>query len=347
MDMGISHCREQQPDGRIDTKQAEMIDRLELAKQFVREQLGARDDIIGALVCGSVARGEATDTSDIDLLIYTKEETGEGLRNSACWQEGVFIETQISAASGLGSFEEIMGDPLNATRMNDAMILYDSTGLFARLQDQVRAVFMQQKWLRVRLTFALDLCRTNLSKLQESIGAWDCDGICQAVWWMSHAVPAVPLYMAGVTPSSTRKLLQLAGVCPEIREGVIELECSLPVTASDFAGLLDTCRKLRALKDPRVSSGLLHYMMMKAESMASHGALSEAVDVLWCALQVGGPVVAGNQERARELRQEWLYGLDWTGEAVVKGKLGTAESLMRQVEEMAIADVPEGDAASP
>jgi len=340
------NCRWQQPAGRTDATEADVIDRLELANQVVREQLEARHDIVGALVCGSVARGEATDTSDVDLLIYTKEQTGEGLRSSACWREEVFIETQISTAKGLGSLEETMGDPLNATRMNDAMILYDPTGFLGELQDQVRAVFMQEKWLRMRLNFALELCRTNVARLRESTADKDCDGICQAVWWISHAVPAVPLYIAGVTPSSTRKLSQLASVCPGIRERVTELECSLPLTASDFAELLDTCRKLCTLKDPTVSSGLVDYMMVKAESMASHGALSEAVDVVWCALQAGGPVVAESWERARGLRQEWLCGVGWSGDAVVKGKLRSAGSLLRQVEDMAATEPPDGGAAS-
>ena len=44
-----------------------MVDRIEIAKKFIQEQLQKRDDIIGALVVGSVARGEETELSDIDL----------------------------------------------------------------------------------------------------------------------------------------------------------------------------------------------------------------------------------------------------------------------------------------
>ena len=48
-----------------------MVNRLEMAKLFVQEQLEKRDDIVGAFVVGSVARGEDTEASDIDLRIGT------------------------------------------------------------------------------------------------------------------------------------------------------------------------------------------------------------------------------------------------------------------------------------
>jgi len=62
-----------------------VVDRLEIAKQLVAEQVTKRDDVVGALLFGSVARGEDTDTSDIDLAIYVRKETGEGMRDMARW----------------------------------------------------------------------------------------------------------------------------------------------------------------------------------------------------------------------------------------------------------------------
>ena len=52
-----------------------MVNRLEIAKQFVQEQLGKRDDIIGVIVAGSVARGEDIEGSDIDLGFIVKGVT--------------------------------------------------------------------------------------------------------------------------------------------------------------------------------------------------------------------------------------------------------------------------------
>jgi hypothetical protein len=46
---------------------------------------------------GVQVRGEATETSDIDLAIYVREGTGEGKRDLACWEEGLFIEAGAGA----------------------------------------------------------------------------------------------------------------------------------------------------------------------------------------------------------------------------------------------------------
>jgi predicted nucleotidyltransferase len=63
-----------------------VLDHLEMARRFAAAQIAKRTDVIGVLVFGSVARGEATETSDIDLAIYVKEDTGEGKRDLACWE---------------------------------------------------------------------------------------------------------------------------------------------------------------------------------------------------------------------------------------------------------------------
>ena len=116
--------------------------------------------------------------------------------------------------------------------------------------------------------------------------------------------------------------------------------------ATEVNALRDTCRSYEALKDQKGTDGLSDYMIRKAESMASHGALNDAVDVLWTALMPGRPIAAENAEEGHRLGQEWLRGVGWEGGDVVKGKLADAESLVRHVESMAAADAPEDEAAS-
>lgn len=43
-----------------------MVDRIQMAKQYLQELLAEQDDIVGSFVGGSVARGEWTESSDID-----------------------------------------------------------------------------------------------------------------------------------------------------------------------------------------------------------------------------------------------------------------------------------------
>lgn len=98
-----------------------MVDRLEIAKRFVRKLVEERADIVGVLLCGSTARGEASEASDIDLSVYTEEENEQGTQNLAYWESGVFIDLVTTTTKGLGSLEQVMGNPIDATHMNDAL----------------------------------------------------------------------------------------------------------------------------------------------------------------------------------------------------------------------------------
>ena len=62
-----------------------MIDHLAMAREFLNEQLEKRGDIVAAYVYGSVARGESTEASDIDMAIIIDGEpdkTGSATRDS-------------------------------------------------------------------------------------------------------------------------------------------------------------------------------------------------------------------------------------------------------------------------
>ena len=122
-----------------------MIDRLEMAKQYVQEMLEKRDDIVGAFVVGSVARGDATETSDIDLgLIIDGLKSDEILRGGVdAWRDGVYIELGLEPKNHYDDVERVLQNPFAATHMKDALILHDPTGLFSGIQSEVRARFME------------------------------------------------------------------------------------------------------------------------------------------------------------------------------------------------------------
>ena len=130
-----------------------MADRVEMAKRFIQEQLQKRDDIIGALVMGSVARGEETEHSDIDLVLIVEGGEGKGYGRGGIdtWQDGVYIEAKLRPKESYDDLEKVLLNPFTATNMNDALILYDPSGFLTRIQEEVRAVFMEPKWLDVRV----------------------------------------------------------------------------------------------------------------------------------------------------------------------------------------------------
>jgi predicted nucleotidyltransferase len=71
------------------------MNRLDIAKQYLAELLGQRQDIVAAWLAGSVARGEETAVSDIDLVLMA---AGTGVVSRAgldTWREGIYIEAGI------------------------------------------------------------------------------------------------------------------------------------------------------------------------------------------------------------------------------------------------------------
>ena len=170
--------------------------------------------------------------------------------------------------------------------------------------------------------------------MRDGIQSQDAFVISENAGLIPHAAASVPLYRAGITPSSSRKLILLAGVSPGIRARVAQFECSLPVKAADVAALMDTCTRFCSLSDRGDMGGLPGYMIAKASSMMKQGDLHEAVDVLWCATRMSLPAVEA-QEKSRPLLQEWLRGVGWEGADALGVKLRLAESLLSDVEQIA------------
>ena len=118
----------------------EMADRIEIAKKFIEEQRQQRDDIIGAFVEGSVARGEDTKFSDIDLVLVVE---GTIQHNEIhVWRDGVFVDSLVVSRETYTDPEQVLQNPFQATHINDALILFDPTEFLTRLQQEVRADFM-------------------------------------------------------------------------------------------------------------------------------------------------------------------------------------------------------------
>jgi predicted nucleotidyltransferase len=143
------------------------MDLIEIARRYLEELLGQRQDIVAAWLGGSVARGQETAQSDIDLYLMV---AGTGDLNRAgldTWREGVYIEAALVSQQEYADPETVLNDPFKATHMNDALILYDPTGFVTHLQDAVRPVYMQPQWLGKRLAFWLENMDTSLARFRK------------------------------------------------------------------------------------------------------------------------------------------------------------------------------------
>ncbi|MEZ4617380.1 MAG: nucleotidyltransferase domain-containing protein [Caldilineaceae bacterium] len=213
------------------------MNRIEIAKRYLEELLHQRQDIVATWVVGSVARGEETAFSDIDLVLMA---AGTGEINRAgldTWREGIYIEAALVFQHEYTDLETVLNNPFKATHLNDALILYDPYGFVTQHQNAVRTVFMQPQWLGKRLAFWLEQTRTTYTQFMEAIQFADALQLRAALGLFTFGCASIPLLRAGVKPSSSRGLVLLGPVAPAIKTQLAKLEGSTTMSVVDVLAL--------------------------------------------------------------------------------------------------------------
>jgi predicted nucleotidyltransferase len=312
-----------------------MVDRLEIAEKFIQAQIRKRDDIAAAIVTGSVARGEAVEPSDIDISLIVNGPERSGVDT---WQDGVYIDAKTVLKADFDDLEQVLQNPFRSTHLNDGLILYDPTGFLTRMQKELRVVFMEPKWVGMRVQFFLDGTRKHLSGLQESIEIRDPLGICAHVEEILWGYTSVPLLRLGITPTSTRGLVRLGKASDSLKARICAWEGSAKMNAEDVLALLSLILAGGSFMDT-LKWGVLptNYVVKKIEWMVSNDQHREALHVLW----IGMGVLAAEwrkSENARiksngsELAQRWLEGVGWDGKTALEEKLKIAKVLLKEIE---------------
>jgi hypothetical protein len=322
-----------------------MVNRLTLADRFIQTQLKKRPDIIGAWVGGSTARGEATESSDIDISLVISGNSGQSFGARAGvdgWQDGIYYDAGYLSASDFADLETVMQNAFWATNMNHGLLRYDPTGHFTWLQQAVRAVYMQPYWLAKRLHYWLEVARTSVAGFQAAIATDDLLCLSSQAGWATFAFISLPLLRAGVTPSSTRSLIQLGSVAPQILAQIYAFQGSSTLNAANVLALEPLQREWLVLADRTKHGHLLDYFVHKALWLAQHGYSHAAFR---CLFGVSAMIAwdcredAAKVAQATALAQRWLAAIGWTGQAVLAQKVTLAQSLVQQMETLA-ADVP-------
>ena len=317
------------------------MNRIEIARSYAEELLRQRSDIVAAWVDGSVARGEETAFSDIDLrLMVAGENTNTtGRAGLDGWRDGVYVEAGLVSQQDYLDLEAVLNDPFRATFVNDALILYDPSGFVMQLQNAVRPVFMQPKWLGKRLAFWLENTRTALAQFLEAVTAADPLRICAALGWFTFGCASIPLLHAGITPSSTRSLVLLGPIAPTLKAQLIELEGSTQMSPADVLALGSLFQEAMPFVD--ASFGQLPvYFTQKTQWMAQQGQHQEALHAMWLLMSAAAEGCRQRNDLAvgragTALVQRWLDQTGMHEAAVLTAKVRSAEVLLGQVEAFA------------
>ncbi len=136
----------------------------DLAERYARLLASTlRDRLVAVVLFGSVARGDAEPTSDIDLLIVADDlPPGQFARKRTLATVDAAFEGELTAAEELGvetRLARIVRTPQEATRViplyldltEDAVLLYDRSGFFAHVLERVRVSLRRLGARRMRL----------------------------------------------------------------------------------------------------------------------------------------------------------------------------------------------------
>jgi predicted nucleotidyltransferase len=128
--------------------------------EVLKEQLG--ESLVAVVLFGSVARGEATSHSDIDLLVVASGLPESWLARQLCLERADdLLEPRLQALRRQGiltGFSPLLKTPQEAARvtplyfdlLQDALILYDREGFFSAVLERLRASFQRLGARRVK-----------------------------------------------------------------------------------------------------------------------------------------------------------------------------------------------------
>ncbi len=285
---------------------------LDIARDYLQELQHQRTDIVAAYVAGSVARGEATDLSDIDLVVLVAGEVDAALGRGGIdgWRNGIYLDAVLLAQQRFADLEAWLQDAIKSGQLRDAVILYDPTTFLAQQQQALRTLFLEPQWVHARQTDWGKRIQPAFLTLCDGVSATDPLRICAGMGWFTFSYACATLLHAGIAPRSTWTLTQLASVAPAIRTRLLALMSVAPVSAAEVI----------ALEPFLLEAGLLQgaawgqfpgFFIQKLMAMAKKGEPAAVLQALWLMMAVIADIClqsddAALQTKGTNLLQNWL-----------------------------------------
>jgi len=316
-----------------------MTDHLTMAREFLDEQLDKRDDIVASYVYGSVARGESNETSDIDIALIVEGEpdkTAPGAGVDA-WRDSTYIEASLFPKSRFENLEGLLEHTYLPNTLYHGRILYDPAGFLTAVQDKLRTVFMEPRWVNSRVKYWLDAGKEALPEFAVAITSEDHPGICAGFATLAWSFITIPILVAGYNPGSIRSFTHLGEFRPDLRDRLCELEYSSDLDVDELTDLLALTTQVSSSAD---LAGKRRYFLNKIAWMIENDLAREALHTMWFCF--GTLIARQNKEDqsalalGAELSKQWLQKVGWEGEDVLRIKSEAAHSLMTEMEQLAI-----------
>jgi predicted nucleotidyltransferase len=311
--------------------------RAEIARAFAKEQIEGNPNIAAVIVTGSTARNDGIEASDIDIRLLmddiggkeTKHEGGLSRRGD------IFLDVEYASAAKFRDAADILKDPFLAGSVRDAMILFDRTGEFTEVQKVVVEQFMEDRWLRLRLSSLVPSiqrnCKEFIIAVREHNAAEMCRASIFALWTICDAL----LVRYGVSLSLVRGLQKLGEVLPLERDKIMSIEGSSSMRSDEVSSFVPLFEQAIGI---RPAPMFFQYIQNEIEWLIHNGLHREAFHSLWIGfgLVLKGHMNSGEAERQRKaqfLAQSWLTKAEWCDEGLKskEKQLGEYVDHIRQI----------------
>lgn len=264
-----------------------------MAAEWVREELGALPELVGALLAGSTRERDPDrphpETSDLDVWIVVDAAVPDPVvepENRFAFRKlhfrGLIVERAFFAWARLADPEPVLGDPYVAPNLSAPVLLADPSGRLARLGAAVRAEFPRRAHVRRRVEGALAMA-AGFSDHAAS-GAAPPPGFHPLVVRAAGLVAAVAHAAAApaaaaLAPPTTRRAFVLAGDVlgrhgrPELAEELLQTLGSAELGRPEVErALLELERAYdAAVEIRRTPFGLDHNVSREARDFALGG----------------------------------------------------------------------------
>jgi hypothetical protein len=290
-------------------------DPLAIASAFITEKLAAERSIVGAVVAGSVARGEATPASDLDVRLIVAGSGADELAGTNWheWRDGVFVDVGYEPLAKYSDTDAALADPYFAGSVRDAVLLHDPDGVLAAAQAAVREQFAEPRWLATRLAPLAEPIERNARNLQVAAAEHDHVTVARTATFALWTICDGLLVMELRSPCWLHGLQRVGAVRPADCDRIAALEGTEDLTPERAAAFPAIFRRVA---DPEPGT-LMDFVVRGTEWMIGNGLHREAVQALWAAfaLTVCGPADPDDpaaRALAESTAREWLALLGWS-----------------------------------
>ncbi|MEM2926158.1 MAG: nucleotidyltransferase domain-containing protein [Candidatus Bathyarchaeia archaeon] len=197
------------------------MDLMQIAREATQRILELRGDVMALYLAGSVARGDATPTSDIDLgAIISQWENSEVLKPPLIIK-GVQVSCRLIPRMRLLDIRRIwLEDPILPFQILESIRLYDPENILLRLKQRLEVFSKDNHLFKEKIKRCLVFAEERGRQVLEYLGHGISEerGVTSLLYAVLYGIGPAVLMKAEVPPSQRRFLLRLEEACEVLDE---------------------------------------------------------------------------------------------------------------------------------